>query len=53
LVDAVAAAGEQERARTLATDAERIARSITDPDQQAYAVTGLVEAVAAAGECAG
>lgn len=43
LVKAVAGAGDLDRAETLA-------RSISDPDQQAEALTTLVEAVAGAGD---
>ncbi|MET8381742.1 hypothetical protein ABZV14_01930, partial [Streptosporangium canum] len=50
LVEALASAGEHDRARTLAHETETIARSITDPYYQAQVLAALVEALASAGE---
>ena len=40
------AAGDYDRARELAADAEQTARSITDPDQRAWALAGVAGAAA-------
>ena len=41
MAGAVAAAGDHDRARALATDAEQLARSLTHPDLQAQTLTAL------------
>jgi hypothetical protein len=46
----VAAAGDLERAKQLATDAEQLARTITNPDWQAFALAEAARAMAAAGK---
>lgn len=48
LVAPVAADGDHDRARALATDAETIARTITDPHERAQALTDLAAVVATA-----
>jgi hypothetical protein len=50
LVKAAAAAGDLERARMLAREAEEIACTIAAPVQQASALTGLMETLAITGE---
>src|SRR5439155_492550 len=50
LVEALAAAGQYDRAAAVAVDAEQVARSITDPFWQPRALADLVEALAAAGQ---
>jgi hypothetical protein len=44
------AAGQLERARHVAGDTEQLALSITDPYDQAEALAGVAEALAAAGQ---
>ncbi|MFE2586674.1 hypothetical protein, partial [Streptomyces sp. NPDC059378] len=50
VAEAMAAAGDYERAREMATDAEQIAHTITDPLRHAFALAGVAGAVAAAGD---
>jgi Trypsin-like peptidase domain len=50
LVTAMARAGDSDRAHRLASDAEALARTITDPDAQEQALAGLVTTVAQAGD---
>ncbi|MFD8530497.1 hypothetical protein ACFV0L_24055, partial [Streptosporangium canum] len=50
LVEALASAGEHDRARTLAHETETIARTIPDPRAQVEASTALMEALASAGQ---
>ena len=49
IVQALAASGHSDEVAVVAADAETVARSITDPDQQADALTGLARALTAAG----
>jgi Flp pilus assembly protein TadD len=50
LAGAHAEAGDQERARTLAGEAERAARAITDPDTRSSALSGVATTHARTGD---
>jgi hypothetical protein len=53
MAQVLAGAGDLEKARQVAVQAEAAARSITDPDRQAWALTEVTEALIRAGDLGG
>ena len=48
--EVLAETGDVDRARQVAQQAEAVARSITDPSEQAWALAGVAEALARTGD---